>query len=328
MQRIARNTSLVVGLAVALMACGEGAAGEPQQTAVATGGKPPCPTTAEIQAAVGYPVQSRPVPVDGCLYELTGEYAGVMVSLMYQPAARAEDIYADIRRGVQGAKGMSATPDELTVGEGGWGYTSRGQKHAAAVSKGRVYHVEIDHNLFESIAFPDDVAVKVIELGMRVAPGPGASAGAATASAGGSGSAPIDACTLATNAEVAQASEERPEIAQYWSAPVASLGNSHCDYDGGSIRVYRGKAAAASFESTLKAFGAEKAPRTPVSGIGDRAYFLIPYPDDPYKRLGLLAVHAGPDVLQFTFDAHGDEPIEATRPRLEKLARLVLPRLP
>jgi hypothetical protein len=92
--------------------------------------------------------------------------------------------------------------------------------------------------------------------------------------------------------------------------------------------VYRGKTAAASFESTLKAFGAEKASRTPVSGLGDRAYFLIPYPHDPYKRLGLLAVHAGPDVVQFIFDAHGDEPIEATRPRLAKLARLVLPRLP
>ena len=326
MHRKARNTSLALGLALALGACGEGAAGEPQQVAAAAAnGKPACPSVAQIQAAIGFPVQSRPVPVDGCLYELTGEYAGVMVSLMYQPAARAEEIYADIRRGVQGAKGMNAQPDKLSVGDGGWGYTSRGQKHAAAVSNGRVYHVEIDHNLFESLAFPADVAVKVIELGMRVAPGPGA--GAATASSVASGSGPIDACTLATNAEVAEASEERPEIAQYWSAPVASFGNSHCDYDGGSIRVYRGKSAAANFESTLKAFGADKAPRTPVAGLGDRAYFLIPYPNDPYKRLGLLAVHAGPDVLQFTFDAHGNEPIDATRPRLEKLARLVLPRL-
>lgn len=325
MHRIARNTSLVVGLALALMACGEGAAGEPQQTAsAATGGKPPCPTLAEIQAAVGYAVQSRPVPVDGCLYELTGEYAGVMVSLMYQPAARAEDIYADIRRGVK-AKGPDAQPDKLTVGEGGWGYESRGRKVAAAVSKGRVYHVEIDHNLFESLSLPADVAVKVIELGMRTAPG----TGTAVAAAGGSGgsSAPIDACTLATNAEVAQAAEERPEIAQYWSAPVASFGNSHCDYDGGSIRVYQGKHAAANFESTLKAFGAEKAPKTPVAGIGDRAYFIIPYPDDQYKRLGLLAVHSGSTVVQFILDANGDEPIEATRPRLEKLARLVVPRL-
>ena len=323
--RMARSASFVAGLAVGLVACGEGAAGEPQRqaSAGATSGKPPCPAVAEIRTAIGYPVTSRPVPVDGCLYELSGEYAGVMVSLLYQPAARAEEIYADIRRGVQGARGMEAKPDRLSVGEGGWGYTSRGRKVAAAVSKGRVYHVEIDHNLFESLSLPPDVAVKVIELGMRAAPGPGA----AVASAGGGASA-LDACTLATNAEVSQAAEVRPEIAKYWSAPVASFGNSHCDYDGGSIRVYQGKAAAANFESTLKAFGAGKAPRTPVAGIGDRAYFLIPYPDDEYKRLGLLAVHSGSTVVQFILDAHGTEPIEATRPRLERLARLVVPRLP
>jgi hypothetical protein len=324
MHRIARNTSLAFGLAAALLACGEGAAGEPKQTAATTGGRPPCPKLAEIQTAIGFPVKSHPVPVDGCLYELTGEYAGVMVSLMYQPAARAEDIYADIERHVK-AKGPDAQPDKLSVGEGGWGCASRGRKEAAVVSKGRVYHVEIDHNLVESLNFAADVAVRVLELGIRTAPGTGASG--AVASRAGSASAPLDACTLATNAEVSQAAEERPEIAQYWSAPVASFGGSHCDYDGGSIRVYQGKAAAASLASTLKAFGAEKAPKTPVSGIGDQAYFMIPYPNDQYKRLGLLAVHAGPRVLQLMLDAHGSEPIETTRPRLEKLARLVLPRL-
>lgn len=326
MNRTSRDPSPTLALAMVLLACGGGAEGAAQQAAAAATGKPPCPSLAEIQAAIGFPVRSRPVPVDGCLYELTGEYAGVMVSLMYQPAGRAEDIYADIRRGVQGARGMNAQPDRLSAGEGGWGYSSRGQKHAAAVAQGRVYHVEIEHDLFESLDFPADVAVKVIELGMRVAPGPGA--GAATAGTAGSAGTRLDACTLATNAEVARIAEERPEIAQYWSAPVSSFGGSHCDYDGGSIRVYQGRSAAADFEGTLRAVGADKAPRTPVSGIGDRAYFLIPYPDDPYKRLGLLAVHTGPRVVQLTFDAKGGEPIEATRPRLERLALLVLPRLP
>ena len=319
MNRRSRTTSALAAFALAVITCEEASASGP----AVTGQKPPCPTVAQIQTAIGHPVKSRPVPVDGCLYELTGEYAGVMVSLMYQPAARAEDIYNDIRRGVK-AKGANAQPDKLSVGEGGWGYSSRGRKEAAAVSKGRVYHVEIDHNLFESLAFPANVAVRVIELGMRVAPG----TGAAVAAAGGAGAAAVlDACRLATNAEVAKAAEERSEIAKYWEAPVASFGGSHCDYDGGSIRVYQGRNAAASFESTLKAFGADKAPKTPVAGIGDRAYFIIPYPNDPYKRLGLLAVHAGPRVLQFILDANGNEPITATRPRLENLARLVLPRL-
>ena len=70
-----------------------------------------------------------------------------------------------------------------------------------------------------------------------------------------------------------------------------------------------------------------KATRVPVQGIGDKAFFMVPYPNDPYRRLGLLAVYAGPRVLQLTLDANGKEPIETTRPRLEKLARLVLPRL-
>ena len=325
MNRRSRSTPLAMALAMLVIACGEGSAGEPQQTATAaaTTGKPPCPTLAQIQTALGFPVKSHPVAIDGCMYELTGEYAGVMVSLMYQPAARAEDIYADIRRAVK-TKGPNAQPDKLTVGEGGWGYTSLGKKHAAAVSKGRVYLVEIDYDLFESLNLPADAAVRLIELGMRVAPGPGTSA--ATAAAGSAG-APIDACLLATNAEVAKAAEERPEIARHWSAPTASFGGEHCDYDGGSIRVYQGKFAAKNFESTLKALGADKAPKTTVSGIGDKAYFLIPYPDDQYKRLGLLAVHAGSRVVQLTLDANGNEPIEATRPRLENLARLVVPRL-
>ena len=64
--------------------------------------------------------------------------------------------------------------------------------------------------------------------------------------------------------------------------------------------------------------------------VPQRAIFargMIPMPEDKYNRLGLLAVYAGPRVVQFTLDAKGDEPITATRPRLERLARLVLPRL-
>jgi hypothetical protein len=219
-----------------------GAAAESRQAAgVGGNAKPPCPTPAAIEAALGFPVKSIPVPVDGCMYELTGRYRGVMVSLLYQPATRANDVFADIKRKVK-AKGKDAEPDRLSLGEGGWGYASRGRKEAAAVSKGRLYHVEIDHNLFESLKLSDDAARRIIELGMRTAPG-----GTATASsAPGTGGATVDACTLASNAEVAQIAEERPEIAKFWSAPTASFGGSHCDYDGGSIRVYQGKAPAAA----------------------------------------------------------------------------------
>jgi hypothetical protein len=305
MQRNSRSTSAMLSLVLALglVAWGGGSTGAA-----------PCPPPADIETTIGFPVKAHPQVSDRCMYELTGQYKGAFVTLSYQPATRADDIYAEIRQRVKGAKGVNAQPDPLSLGEGGWGYSSVGKKEAATVSQGQLYHVEMDYDLFESLNFREDAAVRVIELAMRTAPA-------------GKSAASFDACQLATNAEVSQIVEEKPELAKYWSAPTASFGGSHCDYDGGSIRVYQGKAPAAALDATLKAFKADKQPRVPVGGIGDKAFFMIPIPDNKYNRLGLLAVYAGPRVVQLTLDARGDEPIEATRPRLERLARLVLPRL-
>ena len=275
----------------------------------------PCPTAAEIETTIGYPVKAHPPVADRCMYQLTGQYQGAFITLIYQPATRAEGVYADMRKRVKGLKGVNAQPDRLTIGEGGLSYGSRGSKEAAAVSKGQLYHVEMDYDLMEDdLKLQDDVAIRLIELAMRSAP-----AGTSTTS--------FDACLLATNAEVSQIAEERPEIAQYWSAPEASSGGSNCQYAGGSIQVYHGKAAGAALESMLTAVKADKLPRVPVNGIGDKAFFMIPKPNDKYNRFGLLAVYTGPRVLRLILDAQGDEAIEATKPRLERLARLVLPRL-
>lgn len=311
MHRISCSTSigLLLSLAGTLVSRGAAAAA-------------PCPSTAQIESAVGYPVKQVSTPVDGCMYELTGRYRGVFVTLMYQPATRAGDLYADIAQRVK-VKGNDAKPDSLKLGEGGRGFSSRSRREAAVVSQGRLYHVEMSLGLFEGMNVPEDAAVRVIELAMRAAP-PAASAASA---GGGTNGAPLDACTLATNPEFSQIAGARPEIAKFWSAPTASLSGSHCDYDGGSIRVYQGKGAPAALEATLKGANGNKEPQIQVPGIGDRAFFTIPYPNDRYRRLGLLAVYVGPRVLQLTLDAQGDEPVEATRPRLERLARLVLPRL-
>jgi hypothetical protein len=305
MQRNSRSTSamLTLVLALGLVAWGGGSTGAA-----------PCPPPADIETTIGFPVKAHPQVSDRCMYELTGQYKGAFVTLSYQPATRADDIYAEIRQRVKGAKGVNAQPDPLSLGERGLAYSSLGKKEAATVSQGQLYHVEMDYDLFESLNFREDAAVRVIELAMRTAPA-------------GKSAASLDACMLATNAELSQIAEEKPEFARFWSAPTASLGGSHCDYDGGSIRVYQGKAPAAALDATLKAYKADKEPRIPVPGIGDKAFFMIPIPDNKYNRLGLLAVYAGPRVLQLTLDAQGDEPIEATRPRLERLARLVLPRL-
>lgn len=306
-----RIPSLALTLALGLPAPALGAAA-PSRPASARAAA--CPTPADIGTTIGYPVKSVMTMADRCMYELTGQYRGVFVTLTYQPATRAPDVYADLRRHVK-VKGANAKPDPVKLGEGGWGYSSLGKKEAAVVAKGQLYHVEMDYDLFENLKLHEEAAVRVIELAMRSAP------------AGQSAAASFDACTLATNAEVSEIAGERPEIAKYWDAPETSFGGAHCDYGAGSIRVFQGKAPEAALESTLKSFKAEKAPRVPVQGVGDKAFFLIPMPNDPYNRLGLLAVYAGPRVVQLTLDARGDEPIEATRPRLERLARLILPRL-
>ena len=309
-------------IAIGLIAFAEAAALQPNHEGGGPGfGADPCPAPAEIETAIGFPVRSVTVSADVCMYELTGRYRGAFVTLMYQPATRAPDVFKDIRNNVK-TKGPNAQPDRLSVGEGGWGYASASRREAATVSQGRLYHVTLDFNILK-INAEEDAAVRVIEVAMRTAAGKArpASSGAAA------GAAPLDACLLATNDEFSQIAEERPEMAKLWDAPTASFGGSHCDYGGGSIRVYQGKDPAAALDGTLKAFKADKEPRVAVPGIGDKAFFMIPNPDDRYNRLGLLAVYAGPRVLQLTMDAQGEEPIAATRPRLERLATLVLPRL-
>jgi hypothetical protein len=305
MHRSSRSTSTIgiLALSLGLVAWGGTSAGAA-----------PCPTPADIETTIGFPVRAHPQVSDRCMYELTGRYRGAFVTLSYQPATRADDLFADIRKKVKGIKGVNAQPDRLSVGEGGLGYSSMGRKEAATVSKGQLYHVEMDYDLFEDLSLREDAAVRVIELAMRAAPA-------------GRSAASFDACQLATNAEVSQIAEEKPEFARFWSAPEASFGGAHCQYDGGSIQVYQGKAPAAALESTLKAFKADKLPRVPVQGVGDKAFFMIPMPNNEYNRFGLLAVYAGDRVLQLVLDAQGDESIEATKPRLERLARLVLPRV-
>jgi hypothetical protein len=312
---------LILALAAGLAACGEGAADEPRSARAVTG-PAPCPSPADIETAIGFPVKAVPVAIDGCMYELTNQHRGSFVTLMYQPATRANDVFADIKKNVKTWNGQNAEPKRLSLGEGGWGYGGGGRSEAAAVSQGYLYHAEMG-DAVSDLEVREDAAARVVALAIQTAP----AGKLAASSEGGKAGAPFDACTLASNAEVAKIAEEKPEIARFWSTPTASFGGSHCDYGGGSIRVYQGKAAAADFEGVLKRFKADKEPRDPVRGIGDKAFFMIPRPYDKYNRVGLLAVYAGPRVVQLTLDANGNEQIAATRPRLEQLARLVLTRL-
>jgi hypothetical protein len=64
-----------------------------------------------------------------------------------------------------------------------------------------------------------------------------------------------------------------------------------------------------------------------VQGFGKSAFFTTIYPEDQYRRRGLLAIDLGDRILTISMDPQGNEPLEATRPKLEGLAKLALPRL-
>ena len=114
-------------------------------------------------------------------------------------------------------------------------------------------------------------------------------------------------------------SPSTPELTQ------ASWG-PHCDFSDGSIDLYTTKPPSAELERVLGLTNAIKQ-RTPVSGLGKRAFFTVIYPDDQYRRRGLLAIDTGSHLVSISMDARQGEPVETTRPKLEGLAKLVLPRI-
>jgi len=140
--------------------------------------------------------------------------------------------------------------------------------------------------------------------------------------------AAIDPCSLATSEEFQRAYGIDPRIGIIPSAPELTQMSwgPHCDFSDGSIDLYTGKSPSAELERVL---GLTKAiqQRTAVSGIGKRAFFTVVYPDDQYRRRGLLAIDTGSHLVSISMDDREGEPVEATRPKLEGLAKLVLPRL-
>lgn len=137
-----------------------------------------------------------------------------------------------------------------------------------------------------------------------------------------------DACALATNEEFQRAYGIDPRIGIIRSdpAPTEMVWGPHCDYSGGSIDLFTKKSPPAELDRVLTMMKAEKQ-RAPVEGLGQKAFYTVIFPDDQYRRAGLLAVFAGPKILVITMDAHQNKAPAETRPRLESLAKVVLPRL-
>jgi hypothetical protein len=142
---------------------------------------------------------------------------------------------------------------------------------------------------------------------------------------GPSAQAPADVCSLASSEEFQRAHGVDPRIGILPDTPTytAMSWGPHCDFSYGAIDLFT------SSKELDRVLGLVQAPkeRAPVSGLGKRAFFTIVYPGDQYRERGLLAIDTGSKLIALSMDHDDNEPVAATRPKLEGLARLVLPRL-
>src|SRR5262245_60785553 len=138
-----------------------------------------------------------------------------------------------------------------------------------------------------------------------------------------------DVCILATDAEFQAAQGIDPRIGIIPGDPPVLTEMSwgpHCDYSAGSIDLFNKKSPEAELDRVLELTKGGKQ-RVPVQGLGQRAFFTTVYPEDEYRRRGLLAISLGDRILAISMDPPGDDALETTRPKLEGLAKLVMPRV-
>jgi hypothetical protein len=324
MPRTSRSLPLVLfaTLAVGILgACGDRVSGQATSAASKSSRSSSiCPSFEDVSKAAGIPVTLK---VAGgsrdsflCSYELTGRYRGTSIELTGNPASLAEDVFSKVKQSVKVMNGDAAEAERIDVGLGGWAYGGDAGSEAAAADAGHVYHVTLHSGPLSSIGDQKDAMVGILKLMVQAAPA-------------GQRSSGQNVCALATSAEFDQAYEIDPRMRGMASDPMATdmSWGPHCDYDGGSIDLFQTKPQDKELERVLGLMEAGKQPRLPVTGLGQRAFFTIIYPDDQYRRRGFLAVYAGPRIVTFSMDGQANEAIDATRPRLERLAKLVLPRL-
>ena len=162
--------SLAATLAASgLSACSERAVGE-SVVAERSAGVSPCPSAEDISTAVGSPVTFT-TSFGGkwmtCMYELTDPYRGVFVELTTQPATRADEAYAELRRVTKGMNGQDATPDPVELGESGLAFGSGSMSRAAVVAKGVLYQASMDYMAAEGIGDRKEAMIRVLELAIR-----------------------------------------------------------------------------------------------------------------------------------------------------------------
>jgi hypothetical protein len=135
----------------------------------------------------------------------------------------------------------------------------------------------------------------------------------------------VKACSLITRADIKRATGRDPFV----DPEPAGQGGWICNVGIGELKVYTGPKSWEAWESTLKGFKKDKEPQTPAPGVGERAYFLYPRPDNEYQgNVAFLVVKSGNHTLALSLDAPKDKPADSMRPALESLMKSILARLP
>jgi hypothetical protein len=139
---------------------------------------------------------------------------------------------------------------------------------------------------------------------------------------------PLQACALVSKADferiTARTTYFEPE-----QMSLAGGAGSLCEFESGQLWLYPGDKSGALWESVVKGFGNQDDPRTPVEGLGDRAYSFSPTPRNEYQDTGIfIVVTQGDTTLVASVMTVGDEPVESVRPLALELARFVLAKLP
>jgi hypothetical protein len=140
-------------------------------------------------------------------------------------------------------------------------------------------------------------------------------------------SAPSAACALLSNAEVAKITG-RPSYDEPQGTQLTN-GGSACDYDAANLTLFSGPKSGEHYEALLKNFGKDKAPRTPVPGIGDSAYLMVltSGPTSEPDRHAVLVVRQGTHTLAVSLEAQKTQAPPSLQPQLTSMAKTALGKL-
>jgi hypothetical protein len=155
MYRLTISALALTLAAAALCACGSGTGTGSRPE---TGGKSSassgittqaCLPAADVSSAIGLEVRELRAgtqtygPNAVCAYQGTDDKLGASVTTTVGPAERADEVFGEMRKSVKLFLGTGAEPEAIKVGERGYAYGGASKSEAAAVSGGRLYHVEV-----------------------------------------------------------------------------------------------------------------------------------------------------------------------------------------